>query len=191
MLFDKLLSLASVRRGIVEHGFSGDCTWDYSRHSAVFASPNRSPTTESAPRSDHVGKRVSGQLPPIGGRTQTVKPYLLTHNSLLSPEKTHRFLNETKAVQTWVSPYPCVSILLSDLTVNELTAVLNTHFGRIWFILVELETDRTNGRLPAEFWEYITNPQQAWSQNLFGNIATKKPSAPWVPMSGQKQESCR
>ena len=115
-----------------------------------------------------------------------MKPYLLSHNSVLSPEKTYRFLSDTKAVRTWVSPFPCVSILLSDLTVNELTAVLNTHFGGIWFILVELGTDTTNGWLPAEFWEYVTNPQQAWSQKLFANIAIKKPSTPWLPMSGQK-----
>jgi len=104
-----------------------------------------------------------------------VKAYLLTYNSVFNPEYVHQILNNTRAIQTWVSPFPYSAIVLSNLTVNELAAVLQTHFAGVWFMLAEVNKDNTNGWLPAQFWEYVGDPQAAWSKRLFAQFAKTLP----------------
>ena len=96
--------------------------------------------------------------------------YWLSCNIALSFDFVTGVLDGSKAIDTWVSPYPCSAILLSRLSLNELTAVLHTHFGQAWFILIELNAQNSNGWLPGEFWEQITDPQAAWSKKIFGNL---------------------
>jgi hypothetical protein len=89
---------------------------------------------------------------------------------VLTPDDVYEILNNTAAVVTWVSPYPYLFIALSNLTVAELSAVLQTHFAGIWFILVEATPHNSNGWLPSQFWEYINDPGKAWSSTILADL---------------------
>ena len=104
-----------------------------------------------------------------------MKAYLLTYNSVFRPEDVHQILSGTHAVETWVSPFPYAAILLSDLALNELTAVLHTHFVGIWFILAEMHREHVNGWLPEPFWKYISDPQEVLSKKLFEEFVKNLP----------------
>ena len=96
-----------------------------------------------------------------------MKPFLLSFSALLNANHVHAVLNNSNSVETWISPFPFSAIVVSRLTAIELGAVLHSHFGDNLFIVVEATTYNTSGWLPPEFWEYVNNPQAAWSKNLF------------------------
>lgn len=112
-----------------------------------------------------------------------MKAFLLSYGVTLNVAFVHYVLNDTNAVKTWVSPLPNASILVSDLTVIDLSAVLHGRFGDAWFVLVEANADNCNGWLPNEFWEYLTNPSVAWSKQLFKKfIPANMPSSAAPPL---------
>lgn len=110
-----------------------------------------------------------------------MKAFLLTYNSIFPPERVHQILNSTRAIETWLSPYPFAAVVLSRLTVNELAAVLQTHFAGIWFIVVEANKDNSNGWLPPQFWEYIADPDNAWSKKFLAGLLGDIPPPPKSP----------
>lgn len=107
-----------------------------------------------------------------------MKAYLLTHSGLLEPSQAYQILNQTQAIETWISPFPYSAVLISKLTVAELAAVLRSHFGDTWFILVEANKDNSNGWLPQQFWDYVMDPQKAWTQQLFARLFKNLPPPP-------------
>jgi hypothetical protein len=107
-----------------------------------------------------------------------VKAYILNANPILPFEHVHRILNNTSAVDTWVSPFQGCAIVLSRLTVSELAAVLQTHFSGVWFLLVEANQDNSNGWLPPQFWEYMSNPHKAWSDKILAGLLKQSPPPP-------------
>jgi len=96
-----------------------------------------------------------------------VKAYLLSFSALINANHVYAVLNNSNAVDTWVSPFPFSAILVSRLTTSELAAVLHSHFGEALFMIVEATSWNSSGWLPPEFWEYVNNPQGAWSKNVF------------------------
>ena len=95
-----------------------------------------------------------------------MKAYLFSFNNVIQTNAVHKILNGTNAVEYWVTPIPNTAILISKLSVAELSAVLHTHLGDVWFILAEATPQNTNGWLPGNFWEHISNPDKAAGQNL-------------------------
>jgi hypothetical protein len=113
-----------------------------------------------------------------------VKAFLFAHSSATPPESVYEILNSTRAVSTWASPFPYSAILLSNLSVSELSAVLQTHLYGIWFILIEATSENCNGWLPAQFWEYINDPGKAYSAKLFADLAKAYMASPQLPRKG-------
>jgi hypothetical protein len=107
--------------------------------------------------------------------------YLLAYSNIVPPVHIHSILNDTTAVATWAQPFPHAAFVLSTLTLSELTAVLGTHLGQVWFVLSEVNAANCNGLLPAEFWEYVTNPTAAWTKKIFSNI--KPANDPWAVLA--------
>lgn len=106
-----------------------------------------------------------------------MKAFLFSYSALAQPEYVHNVLNTTRAIATWVTPFPYSAIVVSDLTVNELTAVFQTHMGEAWFIIVELAAGSCNGILPKQFWEYVENPLNAWTKKIMAQFEASKPPA--------------
>lgn len=104
--------------------------------------------------------------------------FLLTHSNTTPAPLAYAILNNTRAVITWVSPFPYVAIVVSSLTLNELTAVLRTHFGNTWFLLIEATRENTNGLLPGDFWQYINNPLQAVRDKFLAEIQKSRETTP-------------
>ena len=100
-----------------------------------------------------------------------MKPYLLTYTQAIPPAHVQHVLNHTQAVKTWVAPFPYAAILVSELDVQDLAAVLRDRIPGIWFMVAELKSDTVQGWLPGNLWEYVNDPQQAWSRNLFAGLA--------------------
>lgn len=110
-----------------------------------------------------------------------MKAFLFAHSSAKAPEAVYEVLNGTRAVSTWVSPFPYAAILLSNLSVFELSAVLQIHFLNTWFVVIEATPENCNGWLPPQFWAYINNPTKAFSDKIFEDLVKaylKKPPAP-------------
>lgn len=95
-----------------------------------------------------------------------MRAFIFTHNPILQSEYVYDILNKTTSVETWVAPFSYSAILISKLTVSELSAVLHSHFGDAWFILVEANKDNVNGWLPNDFWEYILDPYTVWARQF-------------------------
>ena len=53
-----------------------------------------------------------------------MKSYLLTYSQAYTPTQVQYLLNDTHAVETWVTPFPYAAILLSRLDVHDLAAVI-------------------------------------------------------------------
>jgi hypothetical protein len=126
-----------------------------------------------------------------------MKAFLLSHSSLATPEYIRSVLNTSHAVTTWISPFPYSAIVLSNLTVDELSAIFRTHLGETWFILAELSAYTCNGYLPGQCWDYVNDPIGSWSEQILAQLesTTKKigitaPSllpAPSSSTSGKKR----
>ncbi|MCG8067979.1 MAG: hypothetical protein JAY84_08935 [Candidatus Thiodiazotropha taylori] len=109
--------------------------------------------------------------------------YLFSYNSIIPQHTVQEILNRTSAVETWVAPISSSAIVLSRLSVAELAAVLHTHLGETWFLLVEATPQNSNGWLPANFWEYISNPDATWSKQILADL-TKKAPVPGLGLLG-------
>ena len=102
-----------------------------------------------------------------------MKAYLLTYSQACTPTTVHRLLNDTEAVETWMTPFPYAAILLSRLNVNDLAASLRDQIPGVWFMVTELNRHSVQGWLPGNLWEYVNDPQQACLKSpLSGSSAT-------------------
>ena len=104
-------------------------------------------------------------------KTRAMKSYLLTYTQAVRPAYVQHVLNDTKTVETWVAPFPYAAILISEQDIQDLAAVLRNRLPGIWFMVAELKGDTVQGWLPGNLWEYVNDPQQAWSRNLFAELA--------------------
>ena len=107
-----------------------------------------------------------------------MKAYLLTYSQTCIPIHVHRILNDTKAIETWVAPFMYAAVLISKLDVHDLSAVLRSRIPDVWFVVTELNAGAVQGWLPADFWEYVNNPEQAVSRNLFAELAKSSVESP-------------
>lgn len=109
-----------------------------------------------------------------------MKAFLLCHSSIASPEYVQAVLSSTRAVTTWVAPFPYSAIVISELTLNELTGVMEVHLNGSWFLLTELSSTNSNGLLPEQLWTYVQEPSQAWRQGVLAEIERKVQSSAMV-----------
>lgn len=112
-----------------------------------------------------------------------MKAYLLTYSQTGIPTHIHRILDDTKAIETWVAPFMYAAILISKLDVHDLSGVLRPRIPDVWFVVTELNASAVQGWLPADFWEYVNNPEQAVSRNLFTELAKPSIESPPNPPS--------
>lgn len=100
-----------------------------------------------------------------------MKAYLLTYSLTCPQAQVHATLNNTNAIQTWIAPFPYAAILVSNLTTQELRAILHNHLPDTWFVIAQLDKTLVDGWLPSNFWEYVNNPNQASLQKLLDQIS--------------------
>ena len=99
-----------------------------------------------------------------------MKAHLRAYSQACAPRQVQRLLNDTQAVETWVTPFPYAAILVSRLDVNDLAAVLRDRLPGVWFMVTELRSDAVQGWLPKELWDYVNSPSDAWSRQLFAKL---------------------
>ncbi len=107
-----------------------------------------------------------------------MKAYLLTYSQACAPTHVQDLLNDTQAVETWVAPFPYAAILVSKRNVHDLAAVLRDRLPGVWFMVTELNSHAVQGWLPGNLWEYVNDPQQAWSRKLLAGLGEPPPSPP-------------
>ena len=98
----------------------------------------------------------------------------------VSPQSVYYVLNTSRAVATWLSPFPSCAIVLSRLTLHELAAVIQTHLDDALFLLIQATPANCQGWLPAQFWAYINDPEKAYTDKVFAEILKSLP-APTSP----------
>ena len=103
-----------------------------------------------------------------------MKSYLFTYSQACTQAQAHEALNNTEGVQTWVAPFPYSAILVSTLDTQDLCSILRNRLPDVWFMVSEIDPQTINGWLPRELWDYATDPQKAWSRQLFKNIASTR-----------------
>ena len=99
-----------------------------------------------------------------------MKAYLFAYGQALTQAQVHALLNQTNAIETWIAPFPSAAILVSDLSAQDLGAVLHRRLSDAWFIVTEINPGSVDGWLPENLWNCVNQPGQAWSQNLFENL---------------------
>ena len=107
-----------------------------------------------------------------------MKSYLLSHSGACAPEHVQQVLNETQAVETWITPFPYAAILISRLDVRDLAAVIRERLPGVWLMVTELNGGSVQGWLPADLWEYVNDPLKARSRKLFSGVAPPSPPPP-------------
>ncbi len=107
-----------------------------------------------------------------------MKAYLLAYSQACTPQQVQHLLNDTRAVATWVTPFPFAAILVSDHSVNDLAAVLRDRLPGVWFMVTELRGDSVQGWLPKELWDYVNDPSQASLRQIFAGLGTPRLGQP-------------
>ena len=107
-----------------------------------------------------------------------MKAYLFAYSQTCTQAQVHAFLNDTNAIKTWIAPFPYAAILVSDLSAQDLGAILHRGLSGAWFIVTEMNRQLVDGWLPGNLWEYVNKPGQAWTQSLFGQLPPTPPASP-------------
>ena len=92
--------------------------------------------------------------------------YLFVYSQARTPTEVQYVLNDTQAVETWVTPFPYAAILLSKLNLGDIGVVLRDRLPGMWFMVTEMHSHTVQGWLPRNFWEYVNAPQQARYRKL-------------------------
>ncbi len=104
-----------------------------------------------------------------------MKSYLFTFSQPCTQAQAHAALNDTEGIQTWVAPFPYSAILVSRLNAQDLSAILRERLPNdVWFMVAEMDHQTVDGWLPGNLWEYVNDPQKAWSRQLIRTIADPK-----------------
>ena len=103
-----------------------------------------------------------------------MKSHLFTFSQACTQAHVHAVLNNTEGVQTWIAPFPYSAILVSKLNAQDLSAILRDRLPNVWFMVAEMDPQAVNGWLPGDLWEYVNDPQKAWSQQLIRTIVDPK-----------------
>ena len=104
-----------------------------------------------------------------------MKSYLFTFSQPCTQAQAHDVLNNIEGVQTWIAPFPYSAILVSRLNSQDLSAILRDRLPNdVWFMVTEMDPQAVDGWLPGNLWEYVNDPQKAWSQQLIRTIADPK-----------------
>ena len=109
-----------------------------------------------------------------------MKSYLLSHGEACTPEHVQRVLNDTREVETWVTPFPYAAILISRLDVRDLATVIRERLPGVWLMVTELNGGAVQGWLPGDLWEYVNDPQKAWSRKLFSGMVPPPAPSPSI-----------
>lgn len=107
-----------------------------------------------------------------------MKAFVFSYNPGLEQAVISNILDNTNAVVDWVSPYRGLVILASDLTTNELAAVLQSHLNGIWYVLVEANLGNCNGWLAQNFWTFVNDPNSVKPKALMDLLGTVPPPPP-------------
>ncbi len=91
-----------------------------------------------------------------------VKAYLFCHSNLCPEKQAQAILSEIDAIATWVQPFPHAVLVVSDLSVHDLTRVLGERLDETWFLLTELNGATVNGLLPGKLWRLVNDPDVPW-----------------------------
>ena len=103
-----------------------------------------------------------------------MKAYLFAYSQAWTQAEVHAILDDTQAIKTWIAPFPYAAILISNLNSRALGAVLHRRLSDAWFVVTELNPASVDGWLPSNLWNYVNQPGQAWSQNLFENLPPQR-----------------
>ena len=106
-----------------------------------------------------------------------MKTYLFAYSQLCTPAQVHAFLNDTNGIKTWIAPFPYSAILVSDLSAQDLGAILHRRLSGAWFLVTEMDRQLVDGWLPGNLWEYVNEPGQAWSRKLFEQLSHPPPTS--------------
>ena len=77
-----------------------------------------------------------------------MKAYLFAYGQALTQAQVHAILNDTKAIETWIAPFPSAAVLISDLSAQDLGAVLHRRLSDAWFIVTEISPVQWTGGCP-------------------------------------------
>ena len=86
-----------------------------------------------------------------------MKPYIFAFSQLLPQWQAQAILNDTKAVATWVQPFPNAAFILSELDVRDLAAVFRQQLGQTWFVVSQLDGHTSDGWLPGNVWPFVNH----------------------------------
>ena len=113
-----------------------------------------------------------------------MKPYIFTYSQLCPEWHAQNILNDSRAVNTWVKPFPNAAIVLSDLSVKDLGAVLRARLGSTWFVISEIDSGTIDGLLPGDLWDFISSANSGSQRGLL-----QYPLSPPGPLTASAQGS--
>ena len=86
---------------------------------------------------------------------------LVFSENLGSREIVTNYLTTLPSISNWYAIFQNAIFIVSDTPVQHLSEVLRNRFPNVWFILTEVNPERTDGLLPPSNWHFILNPAPA------------------------------
>lgn len=93
-------------------------------------------------------------------------------------------LNDSNAIETWVSPFPYAAIVISKLNINELGAVIRERLPGVWFMVTELKSGTVQGWIPGDLWQYVNDPQGVWTRKQLADLLISPVPTGTTPVRG-------
>jgi hypothetical protein len=84
-----------------------------------------------------------------------MKVYLLAYDEDLSEKSLLKFLDTRREISDWMTILPSSILFVSNRSPRQLTNLLNKKYPSAQFIVIEVDTRRTDGMLPEECWNFI------------------------------------
>jgi len=84
-----------------------------------------------------------------------MKTYLLIYDESIREKTLLSFLDSRKEILDWMTFLPSSVFLMSRHSLQHLTTIFRRKYPQAQFLITEIETERTDGMLPEECWEFI------------------------------------
>jgi hypothetical protein len=89
-----------------------------------------------------------------------MKVYLLVYDEDIREKSLLRFLDTRGEILDWMTILPASVFLASRHSLRHLTNMFSKKYPGAQFLITELKTMRTDGRLPEECWNFINSPDR-------------------------------
>ena len=102
-----------------------------------------------------------------------MKTYLLTYtgDANIRNDITN-FIDSRPEILNWFSPNQNMILLVSNFSIFDIQSLFTTHHAGFFFVITEVDVNKTGGYMSKGFWEFIKHPKSSgkWENQLQDSV---------------------